>query len=377
MTVEPSVRILIVDDETAQMKALCDTLRDHGYEAIGFSTGQAALAALRETSFHLLLSDLMMPEMDGIALLQAAMKIDPYLVSIIMTGQGTISTAVEAMKAGAFDYVLKPFKLSFVLPVLSRALAMRQLRLDNVALEQRVQERSAELEIANKELEAFAHSVSHDLRSPLAAIDGFAQILEDDFRDRLGDDGYRCVTVVREETKRMNQLIEDLLAFSLLGRQAMTFGEVDMELLVDQVIFAQHPEVTRTQANIRRTSLPRIWGDYTLLRQVWVNLIGNALKYSSKRQSPVIEIGSQREPSRDVFYVKDNGAGFDMRHYDKLFGVFQRLHNTEEFPGTGIGLSLVQRIIARHGGTVWAEGIVDAGATFYFSIPLKEGDRSN
>ncbi|HTE14813.1 MAG TPA: response regulator [Burkholderiales bacterium] len=377
MTVEPSVRILIVDDEAAQMKALCDTLRDHGYEPVGFSSGQAALAALRETKFHLLLSDLMMPEMDGIALLQAAVKTDPYLVSIIMTGQGTIPTAVEALKAGAFDYILKPFKLSFVLPVLSRALAMRQLRLENVELEQRVRERSAELEIANKELEAFAHSVSHDLRSPLAAIDGFAQILDEDFRDPLGDDGHRFVTMMRREAKRMNQLIEGLLAFSLLGRRAMNFGEIDMEMLVDDLIFAQHTEVAQTKTSIRHASLPKIWGDSTLLRQVWINLISNALKYSSKRQSPMIEIGCRAEPLRDVFYIKDNGAGFDMSNYDKLFGVFHRLHNAEDFPGTGIGLSLVQRIIMRHGGTVWAEGVVDAGATFYFSIPRKESDRSD
>jgi len=369
---KPAARILIVDDEAAQMKALCDTLRDQGYETVGFSSGPAALTALHKAKFDLLLSDLMMPEMDGIELLQAAMKTDPHLVSIIMTGQGTITTAVGAMKAGAFDYILKPFKLSIVLPVLSRALAMRQLRLENLELELRVRERSAELEIANKELDAFAHSVSHDLRSPLSAINGFAQILEKDFRDRLGDDGGRFIAVVLQEAKRMGQIIDDLLAFSRLGRQTMTFGKLDMEPLVDEVIFSQHAEAARTHASIRHASLPEVWGDPALLRQVWVNLISNAIKYTGKRERPVIEIGSYQKDLQDVFYIKDNGAGFDMNHYHKLFGVFQRLHNIEEFPGTGIGLSLVQRIITRHGGTVWAEGAVDAGATFYFSIPVKK-----
>ena len=216
----PSARILIVDDEAAQMKALCDTLRDHNYETAGFVSGHTALAALRESRFDLLLADLMMPEMGGIALLQAALEIDPHLVGIIMTGEGTIATAVEAMKSGAFDYILKPFTLRVIVPVLSRALSVRRLRLENAELEERVRERTAELETANKELDAFSYSVSHDLRAPLRAIHGFASILNEDFCASMPGKAQELLNHVITSAGRMEQLIEDLLRFSRLEDRA-------------------------------------------------------------------------------------------------------------------------------------------------------------
>jgi FixJ family two-component response regulator len=213
-------RILIVDDEAAQMKALCDTLEDNGYETVGFTAGTAALAALRESKFDLLLTDLMMPVMDGLTLLRAAQEIDPGLVAIIMTGQGTIDTAVEAMKANALDYILKPFKLSVILPVIARALTVRRLRLENAALERSVIRYTAELESANKELEAFSYSVSHDLRAPVRAIDGLSGILLKEFSPQMPDEAREIVQRVYTSARRMGQLIDDLLRFSRLRPRA-------------------------------------------------------------------------------------------------------------------------------------------------------------
>jgi hypothetical protein len=221
MTDALSSRILIVDDETAHMKALCDTLRGQGYQTTGFAAPGLALASLEKGQFDLLLTDLMMPEMDGITLLAEARRIDPQLVGIIMTGAGTIATAVEAMKSGAMDYILKPFKLSAVLPVLERALSVRSLRLQNAALELRVRERTAELEMANNELEAFSYSVSHDLRAPLRHIDGFTDIVMKKHGAQMPVEARELLEVVSGESRRMSQLIDDLLRFARLGRQPL------------------------------------------------------------------------------------------------------------------------------------------------------------
>jgi two-component system sensor histidine kinase/response regulator len=368
---EPAPRILIVDDEASHMKALCDTLREGGgYETAGFTDAYAALAAMQETPFDLLLSDLMMPGMDGITLLREARKADPSLPGIIMTGQGTIATAVEAMKTGAFDYILKPFKLSLILPVLARALAMRKLQLENIALQEELRRRAAELEATNKELEAFSYSVSHDLRAPLRAVDGYARMLEEDCAASLGDEGRRLLAVVRTQAVRMGELIDDLLAFSRTGRQRLQAAPVDMEALARDA--AAELSGAYPAASIEFLGLPQASCDRALLKQVWLNLVGNALKYSGKRPSPRIEIGGRMSGTEAEYWVSDNGTGFDPRHADRLFGVFQRLHSPDDFPGTGVGLALVQRIVLRHGGRVWAEGKPGEGASFGFALPAKK-----
>jgi PAS domain S-box-containing protein len=236
----------------------------------------------------------------------------------------------------------------------------------NQTLEQRVSERTSELEAANKELEAFSYSVSHDLRAPLRAIDGFSRIFLEDYADKLDDEGRRVLDVIRNNAQNMGQLIDDLLAFSRLGRKQIEPTKIDMRELAQDV--CAHLE-SSSDSNIKIEQLPATEGDRALLRQVFVNLISNAVKYSGTKENTPIEVGGRTENGENIYYVRDQGVGFDMKYANKLFGVFQRLHSVEEFEGTGVGLAIVQRIVHRHGGRVWAEAEVGKGATFYFSLP--------
>ncbi len=368
MDIAPLARILIVDDETAHVRALCDTLRDQGYETTGFTSGEDALRALQEKPFELLLTDLMMPGMDGVALLAQALKTDPHLVGILMTGKGTIETAVQAMQAGALDYIVKPLKVSAILPVISRAAGVRRLRLENSALQEGLRKRTAELEAANAELESFSYSVSHDLRAPLRAMDGYARMLQEDCATALDEEGKRLLGVVRAEAKHMGQLIDDLLAFSRTATQRVDPVVIDMAQLAREAADEALREYPGTP--VQFGELPLAMGDRALLRQVWTNLIGNALKYSSKVAAPCVGIGGSANGAESEYWVRDNGAGFDPRYADKLFAVFRRLHADEDFPGSGVGLAIVRRIVTRHGGRVWAEGKPGNGACFGFALPL-------
>ncbi|MBI2215328.1 MAG: PAS domain S-box protein [Acidobacteria bacterium] len=236
-------------------------------------------------------------------------------------------------------------------------------------LETRVTQRTAQLADANRELEAFSYSVSHDLRAPLRAIDGFAKILEQDYDSSFDDEGRRILAVVRSSAKRMGQLIDDLLEFSRAGRREIRSIPVDMNEIVAAVITELSAETPECASRFRGDELPGAMCDPMLIRQVWQNLLSNALKFSQSSPSSSVEIAARREPGRIVYSVLDHGVGFDMRYASKLFGVFQRLHSQREFEGTGVGLALVQRIVRRHGGEVWAEAVVDGGATFFFSLP--------
>ncbi len=237
-------------------------------------------------------------------------------------------------------------------------------------LTQDVLARQAELQSANRELESFSYSVSHDLRAPLRAIDGFSLMLEEDYAARLDEEGRRLLAVVRQEAGRMGQLIDDLLAFSQIGRKQIAKNPVDMAALAQEVVGELSAHYPAARIDIGR--LPPGSGDRALLKQVWVNLVGNALKYSSRREAPRVEIGGHSEDTENIYWVKDNGAGFDMRYQEKLFRVFQRLHSEDEFTGTGVGLAIVQRVLARHHGRAWAVGEVDKGATFGIALPREE-----
>ncbi len=239
----------------------------------------------------------------------------------------------------------------------------------NTGLEHRVQQRTAELQAANEELEAFSYSVSHDLRAPLRAVDGFSRMVMEDYAAELDENGQRMLGVIRSESQRMGTLIDDLLAFSRLGRQPIDASPVDMHGLAQAVfneLAAREPE---RELRLHLHPLPVVHGSEPLIRQVWVNLISNALKFTRQREFCEIEIGAQSNlTGAPIYFVKDNGTGFDMRYSGKLFGIFQRLHSQETFPGTGVGLALVQRIVNRHGGKIWAESQVNRGAVFYFTL---------
>jgi two-component system, sensor histidine kinase and response regulator len=365
-----TARLLIVDDESAQMRALCDTLSMEGYATQGYSSAHEALAAVQAGKFDLLVTDLMMPEMNGITLIDAVRQIDSSLGAIVMTGHGTIDTAVQAMQGGALDYILKPFKLKVILPVIARALDVQRLRRENAELQEREQRRSDELAAAYQDLESFSYSVSHDLQAPLRAIDSFAQILAEDFADRLDEEGNRLIGVIRNNSRKMDQLIVGLLEFSRIGRQSLSLDRIDMTALATVAAAEMKSLYGGPEPVVEIGALPAIAGDSTVMRQVWSNLIGNALKYSAKRAQPRIKISGRIEDREAIYQVDDNGAGFDMRYADKLFGVFQRLHRTEEFDGTGVGLAIVHRIITRHGGRIWAHSTLNEGACFQFALPL-------
>ncbi|MDB6006789.1 MAG: hypothetical protein JWR15_3776, partial [Prosthecobacter sp.] len=251
---------------------------------------------------------------------------------------------------------------------------LQQMEAEIFQSSQKVQAANLQLQAANKELESFSYSVSHDLRAPLRAMDGFSRAVLEDYGPQLPPDGLRYLQVIRTSAQRMGNLIDDLLSFSQLSRATLSTRTIDTTSQVKDVLEELHGQREGRQIDLHLADLPKCEGDPALLKQVWVNLLSNALKYTRKRESAVIEIGCKTEGPANIYFVRDNGTGFDMRYAHKLFGVFQRLHRAEDYDGTGVGLAIVQRIIHRHGGTVWADAVVDQGATFYFTL---EGKKSS
>jgi signal transduction histidine kinase len=367
MTDPSQASILIVDDEATHLKALYDTLSIEGYTTTGTPSARAALDMLRTQPFDVLLTDLMMPEMNGIALLNAAREISPDIACIVMTGHGTIDSAVEAMKGGAIDYVLKPIKLNALTQVIARGLQMRRLH-------RIIDQRTRELERANRDLEAFSYSISHDLRAPLRVVDSFCQMFLEDYGEAIPAEGRRMLDQARAGSQRMSQLIDDLLAFARFGSAPLRTGVVDMRSLATRVAAAvraqaKGADLAAQDVTVEIGELPDCIGDSSLLEQVLTNLLSNACKFTRGRPQPRVQVRATTEGTNNIYVVRDNGVGFDTTYAHKLFGVFQRLHSASEFEGTGIGLSIVKRIVERHDGRAWAESAQGEGAAFYFSLP--------
>ena len=282
----------------------------------------------------------------------------------------------DQLKWMIFTYVLSIVSLGALAYLASNiAVHRRQIDVANEAqaeLERRVRERTLELERTNRELEGFSYSVSHDLRAPVRAIEGFARILEEEAAGKLDAESRRYLALVRDNGRRMGVLIESLLEFSRLGRRPLNVADTDMGELARDV-FEELAGGLPKVPELVLGSMPRARCDRALVRQVWTNLLSNAIKFTAKTDAPRVEIAGEAKDAENVYRVRDNGAGFDQRYYEKMFGVFQRLHGDQEFQGTGVGLALVQRIVERHGGRVWAEGKVGEGATFWFSLPAGGG----
>jgi light-regulated signal transduction histidine kinase (bacteriophytochrome) len=362
--------ILIVDDRDANISLLEQMLRGAGYVTIASTRNSHEVCELhRQNRYSLILLDLQMPGPDGFQVMEnlKTIETDGYLPVLVITAQSLHK--LRALKAGAKDFVSKPFDLAEVLMRVHNMLEVRLLHLETKRL-------NDQLQITNEELQSFSYSVSHDLRAPLRHVIGFVELLQQDAGPSLSEKSLRHLTTISQAAKRMGDLVDNLLAFSRLGRTALQKTDVNLDELVRETLGDFQAETKKRGIAWDIHPLPSTRADHALLRMVLLNLVANAVKFTGARAEAKIEIGCvPHDNDETAIFIRDNGAGFDPQYASKLFGVFQRLHSQAEFEGTGIGLANVQRIIRRHGGRVWAEGAVDRGATFYFSIPKPtEGD---
>ncbi|MBP1945235.1 sensor histidine kinase [Methanobacterium petrolearium] len=293
------------------------------------------------------------------------MVINSMLISFLYAIEPVYNTLNVSLNEDYFRLLMLIIVVILVAILAERIEKIRKLN----DLNEKLKTQSEKLEDANQELEAFAYSVSHDLRVPLRAIDGFSRILVEDYEDKLDEEGIRLLNIVRENTAKMGHLIDDILLLSRASRQEMVLNEIDMAALAKSVYNEFQTDTEDRNIEFSVENLPNVYGDRSMLGQVFQNLVGNAIKFTRNKEHALIEVGGKEEGKEIVYYVRDNGAGFDMKYINKLFGLFQRLHSPEEFEGTGVGLSIVQRVIRRHGGHVWGEGAVNEGATIYFTIP--------
>jgi two-component system, sensor histidine kinase and response regulator len=389
MQADPKVNILLVDDEPANLHALQAVLEPLEQNLITASSGTQALRQVLEHDFAVILLDVQMPDMSGIETAAMIRERERSKTTPIIFLTGVVKTAEMMFKgysAGAVDYLMKPVvsgvlrakvevfvELAQVRHSLHQEIAERaRIAAEVSKLNMVLEQRNEDLTAANSDLEAFSHSVSHDLRMPLRHIQAYVSMIEESALQKLNADEQRRLKGVRDAAQRMSQLIDDLLAFSRIGRTAMRKAPVDLDALVKAVIADVQPDVRNRKIEWTLQQLPYISGDRALLHQVLTNLLANAVKYTRTRAEARIQVFAVEQDDEIVVGIKDNGVGFDPAYSDKLFGVFQRLHSASDFEGTGVGLANVRRIVQRHGGRTWAESVLNEGATFYFSLPTPD-----
>ena len=385
MPPEEPVNILLVDDKGENLLALESILDGPGYHLVRALSGQDALLSLLSEEYAAIVLDVQMPGMSGIELAQIirGRRKTQHIPILFLTAHGDES-AIAGYQAGAVDFLTKPiqppvlrskvavfaelFRKSSALraEVEERRQAEERIRQLNIELSERVDQ----LAEANAELESFSYTVSHDLRAPLRQVSGFVALLQEGLSGRQNASDAEYIGLIQVAIARMGQLIDDLLSFSRVGRVEINRSVVNLTSLVEQVRETLTPALSGRNVRWQIGALPEVEGDPAMLRQVFASLLDNALKFTRTRACAEIEIGARRELQEHVFFVRDNGVGFDARYADKLFGVFQRLHTGAEFEGTGIGLASVRRIIQRHNGLSWAESVSGEGTVVYFSLPL-------
>lgn len=389
----PPIKILLVDDREDNLLSMETILQREGYHFTKATSGKQALKILlKEFDFTLILMDVQMPDLNGFEtaeMIHSREKLKHIPIIFITAQDYSEEFVYKGYQMGAVDFIYKPInpilmkaKVSVFVDLyrknhrllaqeeaLKNEIAERKASEEMVkALNKKLEDNVKTLEMINSELEAFSYTVSHDLRAPLRGIDGFISLFLDRYLNKIDEEGHRLLNRVRNNVHKLGNLIDDLLTLSLIGSREVKKSQVDMQEIISTVL-ADLDTSKKEGLQIRINELPPVQGDSTLIKQVWTNLLSNSLKYSSTSRKPQIEIGSIKQDTQTVFYVKDNGVGFNMQYSNKLFGPFQRLHSPQDYQGTGVGLAIVKRITNKHGGNVWAEGKENEGATFYFSLP--------
>lgn len=368
--------VLLVEDNPGDARLIRESLLDLSENNFNLETADrlaTALLRLNAGGIDAILLDLALPDSKGRDTFSKAKAQAPTVPIIVLTGLGDEALALKMVQEGAQDYVTK---IDLNGNVLSRAIryaierekSEQQIRRFNEDLEERVRERTAELRAANEELDAFSASVSHDLRGPLHLIDGYAEMLEEIIGPGVDLEGKKCLQRIHVAVEEMASIIESLLRLSHLGRQTLNLQTVNLAKIVKLVLEDFQSAIEARQIDVAIGHLPEVYCDSGLIKQVFANLISNAIKYTLFRAKALIEVGQITMEGETVIFVRDNGAGFDSQHAEKLFCAFQRLHRQDEFEGTGVGLATVRRIVQRHGGRIWAEAEKGRGATFYFTL---------